>query len=320
VNVKNNKNYKSINKTFERRKSHIKTDSVSSLKTKKKEVKNYIKNKTNNKNFDDKHNTIIDLEHNNNKIISMESNLQKDNSLFQDDPLLVSPITEFDFHLNEYISSNSNNNRNVISDFFMNNEKKNIKIIFEFLCLDDLLKLKCVSKFFNKKIMNYFLNNLIETKQTLENIKKTIVYNPEPKNIKNITFSKGTEKSIKLLNEKINNFFFYETNPPRNNDVLFVYEVFFQLINNKAIIDVKNNKNEFWEKGRFYFLNEGRGKIGDILRKIINNNEIDLSGHNLYKIYELVKNKFNILFPLHFKDICTTTPFFAFYIKDILSF
>ena len=323
-NIKNNKN---LNKTYERRKSNLKSESLCLNKSKKKETKNIINIKGNNINInnDTKRKSIVEItnhiiNNNNKKLISMETDLQKDNSLFHDDPLLISPITDYDFHQNGSLSSNKN--RNIINDFFIINDEKNLKHIkiFEFLCFDDLIKLKCVSKYFNKTIMNYFLNNLIETKQQLEIIKNTTDYNPEPKNLKNLHFSAGSEKSIELLNDTINNFFFQEENPPKNNDVLFVYKVFFQLINNHIIINVKNNKNEFWDKCRFYFLNEGKGKIGDLLRNIINNNEIDLSMNNLYQIYKLVNNKLNNLLPSNFKNICSTTPFFAFYIKDILSF
>ena len=306
-----------INKTFEKRKSKIKNDSSSLIifqKNKKKEDKN-IKNM---KGSNIEKNYIKMKKNNNNKINSMESNLQKDDPLFQNDPLLVSPITEIDFLEGEQTNQNSNKIKNII-EFFKNIEEKNIRIIFEFLNINDLIKLKCVSKYFNKNILNFCLNNLYETKNKLENMKKIMVNNQEPKNFQNFEFSKDTEQSIELLNEDINNKFFQEQNPPKNKDILFVFEIFFQLINN-PIIKNKNNKNEFWEKCRFYFINESKGKIGDLLRKIIINNEIDLSEDNLYKLYNLVKNKLKTILPLNFKNKCNTIIFFAFYIKDILTF
>jgi len=308
-----------INKTFEKRKSKIKNDSSSLIifqKNKKKEDKNIKNMKGTNI---EKTNTKIKKSNNNyNKINSMESNLQKDDHVFQNDPLLVSPITEIDFLQGEQMNQNSNKTKN-ITEFFKNIEKKNIRLIFEFLNINDLIKLKSVAKYFNKNILNFCLNNLCETKNKLENMKKIMVYNKEPKNFKNFKFSKDTEQSIQLLNEDINNKFFQEQNPPKNKDILFVFEIFFQLINN-PIIKNKNNKNEFWEKCRFYFINESKGKIGDLLRKIIINNEIDLSEDNLYKIYNLSKNKLKSIIPLNFKNICNTIIYFAFYIKDILTF
>ena len=99
--IEYNSTIKSLNKTFERRKSkHIKNDNSS--------FSSHIfqKNKTKEKNknirivmgYKDK-NCVID-KGNKNKIISMESNLEKDEKLFhQDDQLLIIPITDRDFKI-----------------------------------------------------------------------------------------------------------------------------------------------------------------------------------------------------------------------------
>jgi len=62
-------------------------------------------------------------------------------------------------------------------------------------------------------------------------------------------FSQGTESSIRLLNENIMIKFFQSSKPPRE-DILFIFEVFFQLINKK---DAYNNKKAFWKNVVFIF-------------------------------------------------------------------
>ena len=64
-------------------------------------------------------------------------------------------------------------------------------------------------------------------------------------------FSQGTESSIRLLNENIMIKFFQSSKPPRE-DILFIFEVFFQLIN-RPIKDSYTNKKAFWKNVVFIF-------------------------------------------------------------------
>ena len=329
------KDKKLVNKTFEKRKSKlVKKDSFTSsyfTNKNKKENKNESlhKNRTlkslkefNNKKKEKETINLEEQTNNNtqkNKIKSMESNLQKDEPLFHhDDPLLIAPVTDIDFQKNELVNSSIASRDKNILEYFKNNKEKNIKTIFEFLSIKDLIQLKGVSKFFNKNILDYFLKGLNESKKKVKIIKSGITNIPKTKNFKDFVFSKGTEKSIELLNQKIINKFFEELDPPKK-DILFIYQIFFQLINNN-IKDLFNDKKQFWEKCRMYFLNEGKGKIGNLLKDIIAKNEIDISEDNLYKIYELVKNKLYIILPSYFNRVCNTTVLMTFYIKDILNF
>lgn len=268
-------------------------------------------------------NEKINIEDNNKeKLISMEINFQKSGHLFNDEPLLITPITDSDFlkgtEIISNIKDNNNNNKSKnIIDLFGDKEL-NLDKIFEFISLIDLMQLKRVSKFFNTKILNYLVKKLSETKSRLISIKNQISSISEQKNLNEMKFSQGTESSIRLLNENIISKFFQSSKPPRE-DILFIFEVFFQLIN-KPIKDEYNNKKAFWEKCCFYFLNEAKDKIGDMLINIVKNNKIDVSEDNLYKVYMLVKDKLDIIVPSHFNKICSTTPLITFYIKDILNF
>ena len=269
-----------------------------------------------------KNEKITNENNNKQKLFSMDTieiNLQKSDPLLNDEPLLITPITDSDFQKGTEIFSNlkdENKSKNIIELF--GDKELCLDKIFEFISLIDLIQLKRVSKFFNTKILNYFVKNLSETKNRLISIKNEISSISEQKSLSDIKFSEGAKSSIKLLNENTMIKFFQGSRPPRD-DILFIFEVFFQMIN-KPIKDENNNKKTFWEKCCLYFLNETHGKIGDMLNNIIKDNKIDISEDNLYKIYILVKDKLDIIIPSHFNKICSTTPLITFYIKDILNF
>jgi len=306
----NNSNKISIKrkKTNEKIENSNKKNVILGYSNKKPEKEKVIKNEKKNNEINNKE-----------KLFSMETNLQKGEPLLNDEPLLITPITDSDFQKGTDIFSNIKNynkSKNIIELF--RDKELILDKIFTFISLIDLIQLKRASKFFNTKILNFFVKNLSETKNRLISIKNEISSISDQKNLNDMKFSQGAESSIKLLNENIMNKFFQESKPPRD-DILFIFEVFFQLIN-RPIKDSYTNKKAFWEKCCLYFLNEGNGKIGDMLNNIVKDNKIDVSEDNLYKVYTLVKDKLDIIIPSHFNKICSTTPLITFYIKDILNF
>ena len=320
IKLKNKKTYDSYNST----KVHIKTKKTND-KIENSNKKNVILGYSNKKSEKEKvikNGKITNENNNKEKLFSMdiiEKNLQKNDPLLNDEPLLITPITDSDFQKGTEIFSNlkdENKSKNIIELF--GDKELCIDKILEFISLIDLIQLKRVSKFFNTKILNYFVKNLSETKNRLISIKNEISSISEKKSLSDIKFSEGAESSIKLLNENTMIKFFQESRPPRD-DILFIFEVFFQMIN-KPIKDTYNNKKTFWEKCCLYFLNEAHGKIGDMLNNIVKDNKMDVSEDNLYKIYILVKDKLDIIVPSHFNKICITTHLITFYIKDILNF
>lgn len=327
INLTNKTDYKNgikaLNKTFERRKSKniISENSSMSSQILKKNKKYIEKNKIIN-NFQEYNLNKKDTKKKNKiRIISLGTNLEKDTVLFeQDEPLLITPITDNDFQQNELIPNRKEfNELQIMTNFFKNNDEKYIHNIFEYLEKKDLIVLNMTSKYYNKKILNYLFKKLNERKNYLEKIKLLTIYSSEPKNLKNFEFSIGASKSIELLNESIMSKIFQKSTIPRN-DILFIFKVFFQLINHPIKDLYNNNKKEFWENCRKIFLTDGKGKIGNYLKDIIINNKIDISEDNLYKLYELVNNKLNIITPSYFNKVCSTTALITFYIKDILIF
>lgn len=316
INIKNK--FKTLNENNESisiKKITYKNRRIYEKRDKNKNSINYQKNEKEKVTKNDK---IIDG--NINKINSMESNLQKSDELLNDDPLLIAPITDSDFQQKGelIISDTPSNEIKCIIEYFKLQDEKGIKKIFEFLDFSTLIQLKGTSKYFNKIIINYLLKYLNEKRRNIEKVKNEITSIQEPKSLTDFKLSQETESTIQLLNESFINKFFEEANTPKD-DILFIFEVFFQLINN-PIKDSKNNKEVFWEKCRLYFLNEGKGKIGDLFKNIIKNNEIDISEDNLYNIYNLVNNKLNIIIPSYFNKICSNMSLITFFIKDILNF
>jgi hypothetical protein len=260
----------------------------------------------------------------------MEDYLKKDEPLIRnDEPLLISPITYSDLqHQVEILNNNSQVMKEIknINNYFENLDKNNydkiLNNIFGFLCLYDLIKLRGTSNFFSTNILCYFTEKLNCIKGELENKKNNMIITDisESKNFKNLLLSNGTQKSIELLNQNAVNKFFQESNPPTDDEVFSIYEIFFQLINN-PIISIKYNKTEFWDKCRLFFLKDGNTKIGDFLKEeIMGNNKIDTSEDNLYKIYKLSNNKLNIIIPSYINKICSNTALITFFIRDILNY
>lgn len=283
---------------------------------------NYIKSsEIINSNIDMHQKAMEELNMNN-----LESAIQKDDLLNNDDPLLVAPLTDLDFP--NFKLSNSNTLKSTISELetFNYNYEKNFddklyKKISDYLSLIDLIQFKNISKNFNKLFFVYISNKLKEDKIFFINKKKKLDENNIPENLsfKDFVISKGSTKAIKLLNEPSLNHLFYE-DTPADNGRLIIYRIFFQLINHPYKYIPKDKKEEFWKKCKNYFSNEIKGKTGELLQKTLDDKMIDIEGDNLYKLYKLVENDLDKVYPTYYSKICGTTGLFCFFIKDILDF
>jgi len=281
---------------------------------------NYIKSsEIINSNIDMHQKAMEELNMNN-----LESAIQKDDLLNNDDPLLVAPLTDLDFP--NFKLSNSNTLKSTISELETINYEKNFdeklyKKISDYLSLIDLIQFKNISKNFNKLFFVYISNKLKEDKIFFINKKKKLDENNIPENLsfKDFVISKGSTKAIKLLNEPSLNHLFYEDTPADNGRII-IYRIFFQLINHPYKYIPKDKKEEFWKKCKNYFSNEIKGKTGELLQKTLDDKMIDIEGDNLYKLYKLVENDLDKVYPTYYSKICGTTGLFCFFIKDILDF
>ena len=260
-------------------------------------------------------------------IMKMENALQKGEFLTNDDPLLIAPITDFDFFIDKKFSNMSITNSEKkeiekINSLFNNLEEKIINIIFVFLNKDDLMQFKDVSKYFHKLFIKYIEKNLEEDKlyfsKKLENLNISNPQSPK-KTLNDFSISKKSMKAIQLLNEPSVNQFFFE-NISVDDKRLIIYRIFFQLIKHPYKNIEIDKKELFWEKCRYYFSHESNGKVGELLQNIIDEKKICLDGNNLYKIYKIVYKDFDRINPQYFSNICGITGLITFIIKDILDF
>lgn len=280
----------------------------------------------------------------NEKILSLENNLQKQQKLIDNDPLLISPLKDLYFVPKELGNNILKDEINYFS-FSPKEEEKQEKIIkcecsffrdnsvFDdeylnniliFLSNRDIFELKNCSKSFHKLVVEYLIkmfdterNNFIEKQNGLNLSVEEI---PQKLSLKNLTFSKGALKAIKLLNEEILNRIFLQENIP-NKEIFIVYKIYFQLIKNQELIKYFNDSGDtiFWKKCRNYFLGLN-GKTGDCLNDIVSKKKLFIDSENIYKIYKLVQNDIDKITPTYFSKICGTTGLFVFFIKDILDF
>lgn len=259
---------------------------------------------------------------------SLESSLQKDDpTMNNNDPILISPLSDLDFtvgtpkgSLNQKISKieNTNNFKNSIAKIL---DEVKEEILFKYLKLNDLISVKNLSKKCHIKVISYIINEIKDKKNEIINIKKSLELKeiPERLNLDNLTLSKGSEKALELLNEMLLNKLFQEDNVPED-DIIFIYKLFLQLINSPITFEIKLTQKEFWDKFRGYINQEGNGKTGDFLSKLIKDKKIDISGNNLYKVYNLIHKDLFKIVPSHYSKLCGTTGLFVFLIKDILDF
>ena len=262
-------------------------------------------------------------------ILTLENNLQKDELINNNDPLLILPLKDLDFVPKGLLKKNSLRDSAISNlgyktssfDISQNIEKIKFKNIFDYLSLNELLPLKNISKEFHQMVICYFVECLEKEKYDILIIKDSLNINdiPPREGIESMELSKGSKKATQLLNESLLNHLFKDEKIPVN-DIILVYRIYFQMINHPFAKIAKTDIGKFWEKCKYYFTNEQNGKTGDILTNMINKKKIEINGNNLYQIYNLVKGNFNKIVPNYFSSICGTTGLFVFIIKDVLEF
>ena len=130
--------------------------------------------------------------------------------------------------------------------------------------------------------------------------------------------SDGSIRALEILDEEIyNNIFKIEELNPSLNDIIFIYRIFFQLINKQEIIEIENDK-KFWKEARNYLLENNNGKIGSFIKEYIS--EFDFTKQNIYKLKKLSIEREDKLKPTYYENICKTTALVAFIIRDSLEY
>ena len=327
------------NKSASKKNKNIETPSRKKTPFKKRNInekneRNYLSIKLNeNKTSENIINSrIIKNKKRKKSIKKMETALQKGEYLNNNDPLLISPITDSDFYIDKKLSNTSINisnsdikekeKQNVINNFFNNIEEKNFIIILDYLNIDDLIKFKNISKYVHNLFIIY-IKNFLEKEKVFFN-KKLMNLNiseekPKKNTLSDFNLSKKSLQAIEYLNIPEVNKFFSEKSS-LNDISLIIYRIFFQLIKHPYKNIEIDKKEEFWEKCRYYFSHENKGKVGELFKKIFSEKKIYINGNNLYKIYKLVYKNLDKIDPKYFSTFCANTGLITFLIKEILDF
>ena len=126
--------------------------------------------------------------------------------------------------------------------------------ILEFLDMHTLIELKNISKVFHKIVIPYIVTFLKKEKKNIMNIKESlgITNIPQREDLENIVLNKGSKKAMQLLNETLLNQLFKDKKFP-SDDIIFIYRIYFQMINHPYSLIAKTDIFKFWEKCKLYF-------------------------------------------------------------------
>ena len=132
------------------------------------------------------------------------------------------------------------------------------------------------------------------------------------------SLSKNSVNALNLLDsESYNNIFKIKILDPPLNKIIFIYRIFFQLLDREELIKIESDKF-FWEKARNYILENNEGKTGTYIREYIS--EFDYTEKNIYQLKKLINGKEDKLSPLIYQNICKTTECILYIIKDSLEY
>ncbi len=110
---------------------------------------------------------------------------------------------------------------------------------------------------------------------------------------------------------------FLESKLP-NSDVLFIYMLYFQLINH-PIVKYINDKNKFWKECCDFMIKESKGKTGNMISDSLKA-PFNYNNNTLYKMYRIIINNMNKINPNFYSRICGTTGLIVFFIKDVIDY
>lgn len=130
--------------------------------------------------------------------------------------------------------------------------------------------------------------------------------------------SRGAIKAIELLNEELYNRIFHQTElKPPLNEIVLVYRIFFQLLNNNELSSIKND-NLFWRNASEYILKNNNGLTGTFFSQKAA--DFVFTSENVNKVATLIQGKLDHIKPTFYSKICGTTGLVIFLIKDALEY
>lgn len=130
--------------------------------------------------------------------------------------------------------------------------------------------------------------------------------------------SRAATKAIELLNDETYNKLFHNSvlKPPLN-EIVFVYRVVFQLLDNKELCSTEDDK-EFWRKACAYILENNNNKTGTFFIQLID--DFIFTNENIDIVKRLCWGRLSNLKPTYYSKICGTTSLIIFLLKDALEY
>ena len=203
---------------------------------------------------------------------------------------------------------------NIIFSYLNQKEKMDFILINKHF-LPNLLSIIENYKFNLEKKYNIISDSTIEDRKQNLKIKYPNLNTTE---VPNYEISTTVERSLGLINYNNTKIFQVKELNSEQEEIIIIYRIFFQLIKQNEISNIKNNK-EFWIKCCNFINENSQNKIGDFFKNSVKN--FDFSAENIFKIKNMVEGNENKITNLnYYPSICGTTGLFIFLIRDVLEF
>ena len=136
--------------------------------------------------------------------------------------------------------------------------------------------------------------------------------------LKKFELSRGTLKAIGLLDDEIYmRIFIRPVQEKILKEISTIYRIFCQFLGFNDIVEIKNDKL-FWEKFSKYVLDNKGEKLSQFCSET--SKKFIFDDKNILKVKSLAKDLNEKLKPKYWTNICGTTGFFVFMIKDAVEY
>ena len=204
------------------------------------------------------------------------------------------------------------------------------KSILQFLTKNEQIILFSCNKSLSKLTINILKDAISQYKQAYDIlIGETIddkirgleeKYSKEELNqpLKKFELTRGTLKAIGLLDDEIYmRIFIRPVQEKILKEISTIYRIFCQFLGFNDIVEIKNDKL-FWEKFSKYVLDNKGEKLSQFCRET--SKKFIFDDKNILKVKSLAKDLNEKLKPKYWTNICGTTGFFVFMIKDAVEY
>ena len=204
------------------------------------------------------------------------------------------------------------------------------KSILQFLTKNEQIILFSCNKSLSKLTINILKDAISQYKQdydiligeTIDDKIKGLEekYSKEELNepLKKFELSRGTLKAIGLLDDEIYmRIFIRPVQEKILKEISTIYRIFCQFLGFNDIVEIKNDKL-FWEKFSKYVLDNKGEKLSKFCSET--SKKFIFDDKNILKVKSLAKDLNEKLKPKYWTNICGTTGFFVFMIKDAVEY